>query len=70
MEVYKTGCKMCETNQSLRASTDGIVLETDETKTAKGLLKIKNCLQTNCHLIKDAVKFDYFVWKLYQTSCV
>ena len=44
-----------ETTQFLGASTDGIVLEKDKTKTTKGLLEIKNVLETNCHLIKDAV---------------
>ena len=52
VEVQRTGLRICKEHPFLAASTDGIVLS----KESKGLLEIKNLLQTNSYLIKEAVE--------------
>ncbi|XP_060577969.1 uncharacterized protein LOC132735083 [Ruditapes philippinarum] len=51
VEVSKTGLKICKSHPYLAASTDGIV----QTKSDTGLLEIKNLLQTNSYMIKQAI---------------
>ncbi|XP_060598342.1 uncharacterized protein LOC132752084 [Ruditapes philippinarum] len=51
VEVIKTGLKICKSHPYLAASTDGIV----QTQSDTGLLEIKNLLQTNTYMIKQAI---------------
>ena len=57
VQVEKSGLKVCDEFQFLAASTDGIVVEhngKETIMTITGLLEIKNFLQNNSILIKDA----------------
>ena len=52
VNVRKTGFRICKTHPFLGASTDGII--ESSTGNEQGLLEIKNFLQTNTLLIKEA----------------
>ena len=54
-KAVKTGLKICEPNPFLGATSDGIIKLDDGTE---GLIEIKNILQTESTLIKDAAKHE------------
>ena len=54
VNVKKTGLRICNLHPCLAASTDGLVKE-DE-KNEYGLIEVKNFLQTNTYMIKEATK--------------
>ena len=55
VQVKTTGFRICKLYPSLGASTDGLVHD-KTTENEHGLLEIKNFLQTNTLLIKDAAR--------------
>ena len=52
VEVERVGLRICSEHNYLAASTDGLVTENGD----QGLLEIKNFLQTNKYMLKEAVK--------------